>query len=138
MIVGLGIDLMEVARMAKALDAHGERLEERIFTPGERADCRGRADRMQALAARFAAKEAGLKALGTGWAGGLGFLHLEVVRTGSGKPELRLHGPAAERARLLGVVQAHVSLTHQRGMAAAVVVLEGDPARTFNPGHADR
>lgn len=125
MIVGVGIDLVETARMARAVEEHGERLEARIFTPAERADCAGRVDRVQALAARFAAKEACLKALGTGWARGLSFRQVEVVRDGEGRPSLLLAGLAASRAHEMGVRRIHVSLTHQPGAAAAVVVLEG-------------
>ncbi len=124
MILGLGIDLVETGRMAKALGRHGERFQERIFTPRERADCAGRVDRVQALAARFAAKEACLKALGTGWAEGLSFRQVEVVRGANGRPTLKLDGPAATRAREMGVRRVHVSLTHQAGVAAAVVILE--------------
>ncbi|HZN55022.1 MAG TPA: holo-ACP synthase [Candidatus Polarisedimenticolaceae bacterium] len=124
MIVGLGIDVMEVERMASALREHGGRLEERVFTEAERAACASRADRVLALAARFAAKEACMKALGTGWAGGLGFRDVEVVREGEGAPRLVLSGEAARRAAGLGVVRSHVSLSHQPGLAAAVVILE--------------
>lgn len=122
MILGIGIDLIEVERMAKALRAHGDRFERRIFTPVERADCEGRA---QAFAARFAAKEACLKALGTGWSGGLSFGQVGVVRAADGRPGLILTGAAALRAQALGVRSIHVSLTHEPGVAAAVVVLEG-------------
>ena len=125
MIVGLGIDVMEVARMADAIRRHGDPFVERIFTAGERAACELRVDRVLALAARFAAKEACLKALGTGWAEGLGFRDVEVVREGNSPPRLVLHGEAGRRAKALGVVRSHVSLTHQPGLAAAVVVLEG-------------
>jgi holo-[acyl-carrier protein] synthase len=125
--VGVGIDVVEVERLNRALEAHGRRFENRVFTPGEVADCAGRADRTLALAARFAAKEACLKALGTGWAAGIGFRQIEVVRDGDGRPSLRLHGAAADRARAMGVTRCHVSLTHQASVAAAVVVLEGRP-----------
>src|SRR5262245_18866853 len=125
MIVGLGIDVVEVARLDAALREHGGRLEERVFTAKERETCASRADRSLALAARFAAKEACLKALGTGWAQGVGFRDIEVVREGNGPPALVLSGSAARRAAELGVVRSHVSLTHQPGIAAAVVVLEG-------------
>jgi len=125
MIVGIGIDLVEVARMAKALRERGERFEERVFTPAERAECRDRADRVQALAARFAAKEACLKALGTGWSGGVAFRQVAVVRGAGGVPQIRLEGMAEARARALGVLRIHVSLTHEPGAAAAVVILEG-------------
>ncbi len=125
MIVGVGIDLVETARMARVVEEHGDRLLERVFTPSERADCAARVDRVQALAARFAAKEACLKALGTGWARGLSFRQVEVVRDEAGRPSLHLAGPAAGRAQEMGVRRIHVSLTHQKGAAAAVVVLEG-------------
>jgi holo-[acyl-carrier protein] synthase len=123
-IVGLGIDVLEVARLADALRRHGDRFLERVFTDAERAACDSRGDRVLALAARFAAKEACLKALGTGWADGLGFRDVEIVREGNQPPQLVLHGEAARRAEALGVIRSHVSLTHQPGLAAAVVVLE--------------
>jgi holo-[acyl-carrier protein] synthase len=123
-IVGLGIDVVEVARLASALNRHGDHFIERVFTVAEQAACDSRGDRVLALAARFAAKEACLKALGTGWAEGLGFRDVEVVREGNQPPRLRLHGGAARRAEALGVVRSHVSLTHQPGTAAAVVILE--------------
>ena len=122
-LLGLGIDLVEIERFSRTLERHAGRFEERVFTVGERSDCSDRKDRVQALAARFAAKEACLKALGTGWAEGLGFQQIEVVREPSGQPRLRLQGAAAERARCMGVTGMHVSLTHQPGAAAAVVVL---------------
>jgi len=124
MIVGLGIDLVETDRMARAVEEHGVRLEERVFSPLEREECAARADRVQALAARFAAKEACLKALGTGWARGLSFRQVQVIREPGGRPGLVLEGAARDRARELGVRRVHVSLTHQPGAAAAVVVLE--------------
>jgi holo-[acyl-carrier protein] synthase len=123
-ILGVGIDVVEVARMAAALRRHGAHFEERIFTDAERAACSRRGDRVLALAARFAAKEACLKALGTGWAEGVGFRDVEIVRVGNDPPRLVLRGEAARRAEARGVVRSHVSLTHQPGLAAAVVVLE--------------
>jgi holo-[acyl-carrier protein] synthase len=124
MILGLGLDIIETARLERALSRHGGRFEARVYTPTEVRVCSSRADRVQALAARFAAKEACLKALGTGWSGGLTFRQVEV-RTGSGgRPEIHLTEDAAARARELGVRAIHVSLTHQPGAAAAVVVLE--------------
>jgi holo-[acyl-carrier protein] synthase len=123
-IVGLGIDIVEVARLAAALGRHGDRFVDRVFTDREQAECGARGDRILALAARFAAKEACLKALGTGWAEGLGFRDVEVVREGNQPPRLVLHGEAARRAGALGVMRSHVSLTHQPGTAAAVVILE--------------
>lgn len=125
MVVGIGLDVVEVPRFEGVLSRHGERFERRVFAPGEIAACARRADRPRALAARFAAKEACLKALGTGWAEGLAFSQVEVENEPSGRPALRLHGPAAERAAALGVLRIHLSLTHDGEVAAAVVVLEG-------------
>lgn len=124
MIIGVGIDVVTTERIERALD-NGQRFEERTFTVAERAECAGRADRTQALAARFAAKEACLKALGTGWGRGYTFHQVEVATRDDGRPELRLAGLAADRARVLGVRAIHVSLTHEPVAAAAVVVLEG-------------
>ncbi len=125
MIVGIGLDVVEVPRFEGVLVRHGERFERRVFAPGEIAACARRADRSRALAARFAAKEACLKALGTGWAEGLAFSQVEVENEPSGRPGLRLHGRAGERAAALGVVRIHLSLTHDGEVAAAMVVLEG-------------
>ena len=125
MVIGVGIDLVDVGRFGRALARHGGRLEERLFSEAERDACAARADRDLALAARFAAKEACLKALGTGWSGGLGFRHIEVEGGGGTPPRLRLHGPAAERARRMAVDRSHLSLSHDGGMAMAMVVLEG-------------
>lgn len=125
MILGIGLDVVETAQIRRLLAAHGRRFEERVFTAGERGDCAGRADREQAFAARFAAKEACFKALGTGWSQGVSFLQVEVTRTDGGAPALRLSGRAADRARERGVRSVHVSLSHQAGIAAAAVILEG-------------
>lgn len=123
MIVGLGMDLVATDRFERALSA-GDVLEERAFTSSEWSACAARADRAQALAARFAAKEACFKALGTGWGNGYALREVEVVSQDSGRPDLRLSGRAAERAAALGVRTIHVSLSHDGGAAAAVVVLE--------------
>lgn len=125
MIVGLGVDVLETDRIERALGRHGTRFEARVFTETERAECNGRSDRMLAFAARFAAKEACLKALGLGLSTGFVFKDVEVVRMKGGAPSLQLHRKAASRARDLGVRNLHVSLTHQPKLAAAVVVLEG-------------
>lgn len=124
MIRGVGLDVVETARVARALANHGERFAERVYTPTELADCAGRADRVEALAARFAAKEACLKALGTGWITRLSLRHVEVLKQTDGPPELRLHGAARERMTECGARRLHVSLSHQPGLAAAVVILE--------------
>jgi holo-[acyl-carrier protein] synthase len=125
MILGLGTDLVEVARIERALEEHGARFESRVFTTPELEACSTRVDRVQALAARFAAKEACLKALGTGWAEGLAFRQVEVIRAPNGRPSILLHSDAKARAEALGVRSIHVSLTHQPGVAGAVVLLEG-------------
>jgi len=124
MIRGVGLDVVETARVARALATYGARFAQRVFTAAELADCACRADRVEALAARFAAKEAFLKALGTGWITGLSLRHVEVVKGKDGAPELRVHGAAAERMAERGARRIHVSLSHQPGLAAAVVILE--------------
>jgi holo-[acyl-carrier protein] synthase len=124
MVLGIGVDVVAVGRIARSLTEGDRRFEELVFTPQERTACAARADRAQALAARFAAKEACLKALGTGVAQGLSLQQVEVIDGEGGRPELRLSGPAAERARALGVGRMHVSLSHELEVAAAVVVLE--------------
>ena len=123
MIVGIGLDLVPIVRIASMLARHGSRAEERLFSADERADCRARAEPAQHYAARFAAKEATLKALGV--PSGLRWTEIEVRRAESGRPLLLLSGAAAEAAARQGVVGHHLSLTHAGGMAAAVVVLEG-------------
>jgi holo-[acyl-carrier protein] synthase len=124
-IIGIGLDVVETAQIGRLLGGTGPRIEEKVFTAAERDECEGRVDREQALAARFAAKEACLKALGTGLSQGISFLQVEVVSAESGAPVLRLNGRAAERARDQGVQRVHVSLSHQPGIAAAAVILEG-------------
>lgn len=120
MIVGLGLDVVEVARVAQALARHGERFLFRCFLPGELA----RPHDPEHVAGVFAAKEAAFKALGTGWGQGLGWHDVVVERDAAGKPNLTFHGPAQMRAQILGAHRAHVSISHQRAVAVAVVVLE--------------
>jgi holo-[acyl-carrier protein] synthase len=122
MIVGVGVDLAPVSRMAEAMERHPDRLEARLFTDGERAYCRARAHAMQHFAARFAAKEALLKALGV--PEGLSWHELEVVCDESGAPRLELRGVAAEAARARGVVKLHLSISHAGDQAIAFVVAE--------------
>jgi len=124
-ILGIGLDIVETGQLRRLLTEQGDRFEQRVFTEGERRECNGRADREQALAARFAAKEACLKALGTGVSQGITFLQVEIVEREGGVPAVHLTGPAAERAHDRGVRHMHVSLSHQAGMAAAAVILEG-------------
>jgi holo-[acyl-carrier protein] synthase len=123
-IVGLGLDLVDASRIRRLRERRGEHFLRRVFTEAETESSLGRADPDLHLAARFAAKEAAMKALGTGWAQGVGWRDCEVVSTG-GPPGLRLHGEAARRAESLGARKAHLSLSHDGGVAAAVVVLEG-------------
>ena len=126
MIVGLGMDVMDIDRMQSLLERHGERARARLFTAIELAYADARPEPARHLAARFAAKEAAFKALaGTPEARAIGWRDLEVVNELDGRPGLRLHGPAAARARELGVSNAWVTLTHADRVAAATVVLEG-------------
>lgn len=121
-IVGVGLDVVPIARVAAMLARHGARAEERLFSVGERADCQGRAEPAQHYAARFAAKEAALKALGA--PPGLKWVEIEVRTADTGRPVLLLWGAAAAAAARRGVSMQHLSLTHAGGIAAAVVVLE--------------
>ena len=125
MVVGVGTDLTEIARIAHSIERYGERFLARVFTPQEIAYCRRRQKgAAESFAARFAAKEAGAKALGTGISRGVGWLELEVTREPGARPLLELRGRAAERARELGVRRVSLSLTHSRSTALAVVVME--------------
>lgn len=126
MIVGTGVDILETARIEHALGRHGERFLRRIYTPGERAYCEKFKGRAERYAARFAAKEAVFKALGTGWGRGVRWQDVEVTRLPSGKPELRLSGRAREVALELGVTRTSVSLSHSDRYAVAQVIFEAD------------
>jgi len=124
-ILGLGIDVVEVGRIARLLDGPADRAERflaRVFTPAERAFCEARRDRATRYAARFAAKEAAVKALGA--PRGVSWQHLEVTRAEGRAPALALSGRAEAAGRRLGVARAHLTITHDGGVAAAVVVLE--------------
>jgi holo-[acyl-carrier protein] synthase len=124
MIVGTGIDIAEVPRLAAAIERFGERFLRRIFTEAEVCYCESKANRVERYAARFAAKEAGMKALGTGWSRGVRWRDLEVSRQPGGRPTLVFHGQAAEFARRLGVAHTALSLTHTAAEAIAQVILE--------------
>lgn len=128
MIVGVGIDLVEVERVRELLARRGARAIARLFTPGEAAYAQLAADPAPRFAARLAAKEAAYKALsGNDLARGIGWRELEVVASGDGRaPELRFHAAAARRADELGVRRAWLTLTHERATAGAMVVLEGE------------
>ena len=124
MIVGTAIDVAEVARLEQAAARHGRRFLERIFTVREIAYCERHRNRFERYAARFAAKEAGMKALGVGWRGGVRWQDLEVVNQRGGKPELRLSGVAARIAERQKVRNVSLSLTHTQTQAVAQVILE--------------
>jgi holo-[acyl-carrier protein] synthase len=124
MVLGVGTDLIEIARIAHSIDRFGDRFLLRVFTPREIAYCQRKKNAAESYAARFAAKEAGAKALGTGISQGISWLELEVVRQPSGRPTLHLTGRAAQRALHLGVANISLSLTHSKDIALAVVVME--------------
>ena len=126
MILGIGLDLCEVGRIRRLLEKDRGRFVRRVYREAEIAYCDARRKPEIHYAARFAAKEAFLKALGRGWR--LGWTQVEVVRTASGKPDLLLTGKAAEAAESRGVRHVHLTLTHTSETAAAVIVLEGDSA----------
>jgi holo-[acyl-carrier protein] synthase len=125
LIVGTGIDLAEVDRIRDAIRRHGNRFIDRVYTAGEIAYVESKANRFERYAARFAAKEAGMKAIGTGWRRGVGWHDFEVQNLPSGRPQLKLHGMAAEVAAQLGVRQISLSLTHTAQQGMAFVILEG-------------
>ena len=124
MIVGSGIDLVEIARIQHSVDRYGRRFLDRVYTQTEQAYCLRKKNFAESLAARFAAKEAAAKALGTGISHGVSWREIEVVRAPSGEPSLRFYGRAAQAAALRGARRAALSLTHSAGLAAASVVLE--------------
>ena len=124
MIVGSGIDLAEIGRLQQSIDRYGHRFLDRIYTAAEQAYCLRKRNSAESFAARFAAKEAGAKALGTGISQGVGWLEIEVVRERGGRPTLQLHGRAAQIASRLGVVSIALSITHTAQLAMASVVLE--------------
>jgi len=122
-ILGIGLDMVEIGRMKRIYRRHGDRFVRRFCLPGE---VEPREDRalIQHLAGLFAAKEAVLKALGTGWSAGLGFSQIEVIKREHGAPGVRLHGKAAVHAEELGVTHIHLSITHDGAYAAAVAIAE--------------
>jgi holo-[acyl-carrier protein] synthase len=124
MVIGIGTDLAEIDRVERSIERFGERFLDRIYTAGEQAYCLRKKSSSESFAARFAAKEAGAKALGTGISRGVSWQEFEVRREPGGRPTLHLSGRAAELAAQLGVVRVSLSLTHSRELAMAVVVLE--------------
>lgn len=125
MVLGVGTDLIEIERIEESIDRFGKRFLERIFTAGEIEYCERRKQAAESYAARFAAKEAGAKALGTGMSRGVSWQEIEVRRRPGERPTLHWSGRAAERARAMGIERVELSLTHSKTVAMAVVVVEG-------------
>jgi holo-[acyl-carrier protein] synthase len=123
-IVGIGIDLAEVDRIREAIERHGRRFIERIYTEKEIAYVERKANKYERYAARFAAKEAGMKAVGTGWKRGVRWRDFEVTNLPSGRPTLQLYGEAAKFAENLGVRNIALSITHTAAQGMAIVILE--------------
>lgn len=126
MIVGIGIDLVDIRRIARLHERYGDRLLRRLLRGSERAECEQAIEPHRFLAKRFAAKEAAAKALGSGIAGGVRFADLWVDHLCSGAPRLRLDGAARQRADALGVARTHLSLSDERELVTACVILERD------------
>jgi len=124
MIVGTGIDIAEVPRIRQSIERFGTRFLGRIFTEAEMRYCDSKANRMERYAARFAAKEAAMKALGTGWSHGVRWRDCEVVRMPGGRPTMQFHGRAAEFAAKLGAKNTALSISHTEALAIAQVILE--------------
>jgi holo-[acyl-carrier protein] synthase len=125
MILGTGVDLAEVRRVREAVERYGERFVNRIFTDAEIAYVERKANKYERYAGRFAAKEAGMKAIGTGWKHGVRWQDFEVANLPSGRPTLRLHGVAAQIAEKMGVKSVWLSITHTAETGMAQVILEG-------------
>ena len=124
MIVGTGVDIAEVPRIRQSIERFGDRFLRRIFTEGEIRYCEQKASRFESYAARFAAKEAAMKALGTGWSHGIRWRDIEVVRPKGQRPTIQFHGEAAAIAAKLGTKNIALSLTHTSEQALAHVILE--------------
>ena len=124
MIVGTGIDIAEVPRIEASIERFGNRFLQRIFTDTEIRYCESKANRVERYAARFAAKEAAMKAIGTGWNHGVTWRDVEVRRQPGGRPTIAFHGKAAEFASRLGAVHVALSLSHTKEYAIAQVILE--------------
>jgi holo-[acyl-carrier protein] synthase len=125
LILGLGLDISEIDRIEAALTRHGPAILERLYTPDEVAYCESYKNKFERYAGRFAAKEAGMKALGTGWRHGIRWRDFEVVRQASGRPTLRLAGVALQIADRQGVKNISLSITHSGNLALAEVIFEG-------------
>ncbi|MGC9318543.1 MAG: holo-ACP synthase [Armatimonadota bacterium] len=126
MILGIGTDIVSTDRLDRMVELYGDRFLRRVFTRREVETAELRATLGERLGTRFAAKEATMKALGTGWRGGVQFTQIEVRKHPTGMPEIVLSGAAQDRAEELGVRRIHVSLSHETDKAMAVVILEGE------------
>jgi len=124
LIVGLGLDIAEIDRIGAAIERHGEPILKRLYTPAEVAYCESHKNRFERYAARFAAKEAAMKALGTGWRYGVRWRDIEVTREPTGKPTLKLEGVARQFADRLGVRNISLTITHSGNLALAEVIFE--------------
>src|SRR6478672_8070694 len=124
MIVGTGIDIAEVPRIRQSIERFGQRFLQRIYTPEEIRYCDSKANRVERYAARFAAKEAAMKALGTGWSRGVRWVDIEVCRQPGGRPTIAFHGKTAEIASGIGALHVALSLSHTAEQAIAQVILE--------------
>jgi len=124
MILGTGIDIVEVPRIARSIERFGDRFLTRVFTASEIRYCQSKANAVERFAARFAAKEAGMKAIGTGMRGGVTWQDFEVGREPGGRPTMVFHGKAAQVAQTLGGRHTHLSVSHTEEHAIAYVVLE--------------
>jgi holo-[acyl-carrier protein] synthase len=124
LIIGMGVDIAEVDRIQAAIERHGEVFLRRVYTAKERENCEQFRNKYERFAGRFAAKEAAMKALGTGWRRGVRWVDLEVVREPGGRPTLALAGEAAQIAQQLGVKHIALSITHTENQALAQVILE--------------
>jgi holo-[acyl-carrier protein] synthase len=124
MIVGTGIDIAEVERIEQTIARFGGRFKERVFTADEIRYCESKTNKAERYAARFAAKEAGMKAIGTGWSRGVRWQDIEVRRLPGGRPTVVFHGKAGEIFAKLGGVRAHLSITHTKESAMAYVIIE--------------
>ena len=125
-VVGIGIDIVDLSRFQRLLDRHGQRFLSKTFTDEEIAYCQSRKNPVQHFAARFAAKEAMFKAMGTGWREGMGWKEIEVQVDSRGRPRLRLAGKAASKARSLGITDTILSLSHCDCHAIAEVLAQGE------------
>jgi holo-[acyl-carrier protein] synthase len=123
-IIGMGVDLAEVERVKAAIERHGETFLRRVYTAAEQEYCEGFRNKYERYAGRFAAKEAAMKALGTGWRRGVRWVDFEVVREVGGRPGIRLDGEARKIADGIGVKRIALSITHTEAMALAQVVME--------------